>query len=240
MTWEPLSNIIADALYSCAVYAKKIDLLDTQRWKQEKSHARTTKRPIRTLKKSKYRQAKTSRRYKHGWQVPRDYAHALQLVQNGNDKWRDAIDLEIEQIKQYQVFKDYGKAVYEKGKVIHTPKEYQKLEYTMCLMCHQESNATTYSGVVSLRSLRLAMFLAELNAIQLWGADIGNAYLQALTKEKLYVVAGPEFEELQGHVLVMHKALYSTRHRGACWHDKPLILISKWISNLQKQTQTYG
>ena len=80
-------------------------------------------------------QAKASRRYKHGWEVPRDYAHALQLyVQNGNNKCRDAIDIEIEQIKEYQVCKDSGKAVYEKGKVIHAPKEYQKLDYTLCLM----------------------------------------------------------------------------------------------------------
>ena len=55
------------------------------------------------------------------------------------------------------------------------------------------------------------MFLAELNNLQLWGADAGNAYLQALTKEILYIVGGPKFEELQGHDLVMHKALYHTR-----------------------------
>ena len=64
------------------------------------------------------------------------------------------------------------------------------------------------------------MFLAKLNNFQLSGADVGNAYLQALTREKLYIVGGPEFEELQGHVLVMHKALYGTRSGGACWHDK--------------------
>ena len=46
----------------------------------------------------------------------------------------DAIDLEFEQIKEYHVFKDQGKVVYEKGKVINAPKEYQKLEYTLCLM----------------------------------------------------------------------------------------------------------
>ena len=87
MTWEPLSNIIADDPYSCVVYAKKFDLLNTQGWKQLKRHARTAKRLIRTLKKSKSRQAKASRRYKCGWEVPRDYAHALQLgVQNGNNK----------------------------------------------------------------------------------------------------------------------------------------------------------
>ena len=33
-------------------------------------------------------------------------------------------------------------------------------------------------------------------------------------------MGGPEFEELQGHVLVMYKALYGTRSGGACWHDK--------------------
>ena len=78
---------------------------------------------IRTLKKSKYRQAKASKRYKHGWEVLRDYAHALQLdVQNGNTKWEDAIDFENEQIKEYQVFKDHGKVEYEKGKLINAPK----------------------------------------------------------------------------------------------------------------------
>ena len=33
-------------------------------------------------------------------------------------------------------------------------------------------------------------------------------------------MGGSEFEELQEHVLVMHKALYGTRSGGACWHDK--------------------
>ena len=49
MTWEPLSNIIADDPYSCAVYAKKSDLLNTPWWKQLKQHVRTTNRFIRTL-----------------------------------------------------------------------------------------------------------------------------------------------------------------------------------------------
>ena len=58
------------------------------------------------------------------------------------------------------------------------------------------------------------MFLAELNDLQLWGADVGNAYLQALTNKKLYNVAGPEFEEEQGHVLVTCQALQGTDLEG--------------------------
>ena len=63
-----------------------------------------------------------------GREYLRDYAHALQLDnQNGNNKWKDAIDLEIEQIKEYQVFKDDGKAVSERDKIGNAPKGYQKI-----------------------------------------------------------------------------------------------------------------
>ena len=50
--------------------------------------------------------------------------------------------------------------------------------------------------------------------MKVWAADIGNIYLEATTKEKLYIVAGPEFEELQGHTLVIHKALYGLKSSG--------------------------
>ena len=53
-----------------------------------------------------------------------------------------------------------------------------------------------YSGVVSIRSLRLVIFLDKLNDMEVWGADIGNAYLDAVIKHKLYIIAGPEFEDL--------------------------------------------
>ena len=33
-------------------------------------------------------------------------------------------------------------------------------------------------------------------------------------------MAGPEFEELQGHILVVHKALHGARSGGVCWYDK--------------------
>ena len=42
-----------------------------------------------------------------------------------------------------------------------------------------------YSGVVSLRNLKLVMFLGKLNNLGFGGADICNAYLEAPTEEKL-------------------------------------------------------
>ena len=52
-----------------------------------------------------------------------------------------------------------------------------------------------YSGVVTLRNLMLVVFLGKFNNLDIWGADIGNAYLKGFTDEKLYILAGPEFPE---------------------------------------------
>ena len=38
-----------------------------------------------------------------------------------------------------------------------------------------------YSSVVSLRGLHILLFLAELNGLVVWGTDIANAYLEAIT-----------------------------------------------------------
>ena len=78
---------------------------------------------------------------------------------------------------------------------------------------------SVYSGVVSLRGFRLSLFLGELNGLEVWSTDIGNAYLEATTSEKVYIIAGPEFGELEGHILVISKALYGLRTSGARWHE---------------------
>ena len=50
---------------------------------------------------------------------------------------------------------------------------------------------SVYSGVVSLRGLRIILFLAELNKLDKWAPGIGNAYLEAKTSERVYIIAGP-------------------------------------------------
>jgi len=60
-----------------------------------------------------------------------------------------------------------------------------------------------YLGVVSLRGLHIVTFLAKLNDLDLWATDVGNAYLEALTKEKVYIIAGLECQELEGHILII-------------------------------------
>ena len=56
--------------------------------------------------------------------------------------------------------------------------------------------------------------------MKVWAADIGDAYLEATTREKLYIVAGSELEELQGYILVIHKALYDLKSSGLRWSQR--------------------
>ena len=243
VTYEPLTLISKDDPITCAVYAKKHDLLDTTGWKHLKRYAKTSKRLIRAVKQSRIRQVRASARYQHGFQVPKDYNDAIRLDKgNSNTHWQDAMDLELTQIHEYKVFKDTGKAQFHNGKAV-TPDGFQKIRvHFVYAVKHdgrfkarlvadghltKEPVESIYSGVVSLRSLRMVVFLSQLNDLEIWGADVGNAYLEAYTDEKLCIIAGPEFKELQGHLLIMIKALNGTRSGGARWHDRLFDILQE-------------
>ena len=141
-TWEPLSNIIASDPYTCAVYAKEHDLLNTPGWKLLKRHARTARRLIRTLKKSKYRQARASRKYKHGWEVPRDYAHALQLdIHNGNNSGRKLLIWKLNKSKNIKCSKILEKLSMKRTRSPMHQKGTKRSEYTLYLMSNIVENS---------------------------------------------------------------------------------------------------
>ena len=66
----------------------------------------------------------------------------------------------------------------------------------------------------------MVVFLSQLNDFEIWGADVGNAYLEAYTDQNLCIIVGPEFKELQVHLLIMIKTLHGTRSGGARCHDR--------------------
>ena len=51
----------------------------------------------------------------------------------------------------------------------------------------------TYASVVTRESVRIGFLIAALNDLEVTAADIGNAYLNADCREKIYFIAGPEF-----------------------------------------------
>ena len=64
------------------------------------------------------------------------------------------------------------------------------------------------------------IFLGKLNDLELFGADIGNAYLEAKTKEKVYFIANKGFGELEGHTMGIYKALYGLKTSGKRWYER--------------------
>ena len=229
-TYEPLAQMIADDPVTCALYAKEQGLLNQPGWKSLKGIAKRDKKMIRMLNQSKYKPYRRAPTYKNGYQVPRTPEDAIEIDNhNNNTRWQDAIDLEINQILDYQTFKDLGKDA-------PGPPGYQKIRLHFVFDVKHDGRHkarlvagghltetpvdSVYSGVVSLRSLRLVIFLAELNKLDIWGADVGNAYLEAHTKEKGYIIAGKGFGKLEGHTLVINKALYGLKSSGLRWHEK--------------------
>ena len=58
---------------------------------------------------AKLRSFRTAPQYIYGYEIPRDYCHAVLIdIKNGNTKWQDCTKLELCQIDDYKVFKDLG------------------------------------------------------------------------------------------------------------------------------------
>ena len=240
-TWEPLSVIAKDDPVTVAAYAKDNELLDTPGWKRLRRLARNDKKIKRMLKQVQLNAMRNPRMkvYKFGVEIPRDYDDAVRLdEENGNTLWQDATKLEMKQLHEYKTFRDLGKGA-------PTPAGYKMIKLHLIFDCKHDFRRkarmvagghmtdppkdTTYSSVVSLQSLRTVMFIGELNGMKMCAGDIGNAYLEAYTTEKVCFVAGPEFGELAGHTLIIVKALYGLRSSGARFHD----LFAETMSGLK-------
>ena len=74
----------------------------------------------------------------------------------------------------------------------------------------------------------MAFILAELNGLLIVAGDVGNAYLNALSRELCYIIAGPEFgPELQGLALLIIKALYGLKSSAARFHEHLSMALRK-------------
>ena len=192
-------------------------------WKRFRNLAFRDKTLTRAVMQSKIRQARRADKYMFGYLTPRSYKEALEFVkENNNTHGMDCI-------KEQQVFTKHQRAKWDSNhnQILNAPPNHQKIRVNLIFAVKHnrrhkarlaadgsltpEPVENIYSGVVSLRHLRLVIFLGELDNLELWGADNGNAYLEAYTHEKLFIIAGPEFEELEGFILIFNKALYGLK-----------------------------
>jgi len=192
--------------------------------------AKTQKKPICMANKAKLHSFHSEPVCMHGFQVPRNHAEALELDRvNGDTVWTDAEVTELSQIDEHESFID-------KGVGFNPGSDHKRIRVHMVYAVKHDGRHkarlvagghltetpidSVCSSVVSLRGVRLLAFIGELNGLKMWSTDVGNAYLETHTKEKVYIIAGPEFGDREGHVLVISKALCGLHSSGLQWSDR--------------------
>lgn len=149
----------------------------------------------------------------------------------------------MKQLTDYQIFKDYGHKSTNKP-----PAGYKRITLHMVYVVKHDGRhksrivagghltdtpvESVYSGVFSLRGVRLVIFLAELNGFEVYQMDIGSAYLEAYTKEKVYVIGGPELGKLEGHILSLSRRFTDSNARGCAGMNVLLTSSVTWVSLL--------
>jgi hypothetical protein len=166
------------------------------------------------------------RTHKFGIQLPNSVDEALAIDRETNTTyWFDAIQKEMKNVQVAFKFLETNERIPVGYKWIKCHLIFDvKMDFTRKARFVAGGHMTdppstlTYSSVVSRDSVRIAFMLAALNDVDLLAADIGIAYLNALTRERVYKTAGPEFvAELQGQPVIIVRALYGLKSSGAAW-----------------------
>ena len=184
----------------------------------------------RTLRKMfKTARARKTATYQFGVKVPQSVKQVHEFdAENGNTLWADSLKKELDQLDEYEVFKIIGD-----GSTV--PEGYKVIPYNVVYACKFDLRRKSrlvagghktdplkedvYSGVVSMDTVRLGYILAALNGLSVCAADVGNAYLNAKTNEKVVIKAGPEFGDREGKYMIIDRALYGLRGSGARFHE---------------------
>ena len=169
------------------------------------------------------------RTHKFGIRVPKTVEEALQLdKESGTTHWTDAIALEAKNVNV--AFEDL-----EEGDEV--PIGYQfvrchmifdvkagslnrKASYVAGGHMTEPPAALTYASVVSRESIRIGLLIAALNDLDVFAADIQNAYLTSPCEEKIWTTLGPEFgPHRQGKKAIVVRALYGLKSAGAAFRN---------------------
>jgi len=166
--------------------------------------------------------------HKFGVRLPKTMEEALDIDRiTKTTFWRDAIQNKMKNNRQAFEFLEEDEKVPISCKWIKCHMVFDvKMDFTRKARNVVGGEMTdppsriTYSSVVSRDSIRIAFLIAALNDIDILACDIGNAYLNATPREKVYTTAGPEFgAELQGRNVLIVQALYGLKSSCTAWHS---------------------
>ncbi len=167
---------------------------------------------------------------KYGVEVPRTVREALELdKQNGNTLWADAIEKEINALLlldcfEFQDPKDWqppGDYQYAPLRIVFDVKSDLCRKARLVVGGHvvDADHVPTYASVVHGLSTQLMHVIANKNKLDMLVGDVGNAFVNAYTNEKVYSRAGPEFGDREGSIVIIKKALYGLKSSAECWHS---------------------
>jgi hypothetical protein len=161
--------------------------------------------------------------HKYGIEIPTSVENAMVIDRsNNNTLWKDALAKEMTEVGvAFEVLEEGIKAPTGWSKVTGHLVWDVKMDFTRkarwVLDGHRTPNpiGSTYAGVVSRDSIRIAFTYAALNGVDVFAADIRNAYLQAPSSQKDYIFCGSEFGiENVGKVALIRRALYGGKSAG--------------------------
>jgi len=218
-TWVPLKDMKESHPCETAEFAKARGIADEPAFAWWVPYT-LRKRDI-ILSKVKARVRQTT--HKYGIEIPTNVQHAFDIdKRNGNTMWRDALAKEMTEVGvAFEVLAEDANAPIGWRKVTGHLVWDVKMDFTRKARWVLDGHKTpspvgsTYAGVVSRESVRIAFTYAALNGLEVFAADIRNAYLQAPSSQKDYIICGPEFGlENVGRVALIHRALYGGKSAG--------------------------
>jgi len=224
-SWEKLCDLKESNPVELAEYAAANQLLDEPAFKWWAPY--TIKKRARVLASVRSRQTR-KKDFKFGIEVPRTIKRALEIdKETGTTLWADAIAKEMKHVQPAFHILEAGETAPIGHKHIPCHMNFEiKMDFTRKARFIAGGHMTdppphlTYSSVVARDSVRLAFLIAALNGLDLMAADIGYAYLNAPTKERVYTTCGLEFgQQYVGRIAIIAKALYGLKSSGAAWHN---------------------
>ena len=158
------------------------------------------------------------RTFKHGLEVPKNWKDIKRIDETaGNTRWQDAVEKEVAALIMHKCFDfktpDYKPPTGYQFCRLHLVYDIKPdLTYKARLVCDGSQvdprGLSTRATVVKSISVRLLDLIADANGLQVLCGDIGNAFIQAMTKEKIYTRAGPEFGNRAFSMAIITRALY--------------------------------
>ena len=196
----------------------------------KKARSRRSVKARRAAERSeeKKNEPKLNRTFKYGFELPKTWKDILRIDKAaGNTLWQDAVKKEVGALIQHQCF-DFRSPDYKPSKDyqycrLHFVYEIKTdLRHKARLVCDgsrvDPRGLSTRATVVKGISVRLLDLIADAQDLKVLCGDIGNAFIQATTQEKIYTRCGSEFGPHAGSIALIVRALYGLTTSAERFH----------------------